>query len=162
MNIEDAKKQADRMALLLDASLTAIRSKSLFADMFISDPTPCIVYTLEGEFKIVNPAFTELLGYSSKELKGRQIVSLIHPEDVSTTLDAMAYAAKGFEPRHFINRYRHKNGQWVWTLWHPQHKANDDVYGIAFCSLLEKYTNIKKEDLKAGFIDAEKLNINIH
>ncbi|MEI6206195.1 MAG: PAS domain S-box protein [Desulfuromonadales bacterium] len=50
--------------------------------MCIADPN--------GAFKKTNPAFTEILGYSTEELISKPFINFVHPDDKQSTLDEMA------------------------------------------------------------------------
>ncbi len=73
--------------------------------------------SLEGGFQKVNQKFEEILGYSSEELRHRQISELIHPEDRMKAGEKMDRLLAG-EFSHFVNekRYVRKSGSPVWTL----------------------------------------------
>ena len=72
---------------------------------------------LDGYFKQVNPAWTNVLGWSKEELMGRPIVDFMHEEDRERTLQARANLAKGIPLRGLENRYLCKNGDYRWLSW---------------------------------------------
>lgn len=47
----------------------------------------CIADTPTATFIVVNPAFTETLGFSEEELLGRPFLEFIHPDDIDATLE---------------------------------------------------------------------------
>lgn len=142
---EDAKE-------LLGLHILAMKSKHLLADLLLSDPTATIIFDFEGNFIYGNPNWKAVTGHENKRLKGKPIVSLIHPDDIDPTMEAMAYANKGRAPRYFINRYIFADGKYHWTIWHPQRPANDKEHGIAFMSVLR--------DIPVG-VEAGFLNDNL-
>ncbi len=79
--------------------------------------------TPDGRFKLLNPAWEEVLGWTRQELLARPMRELVHPDDVEQT-GAMMLAGRDHTARiaNFTNRYRHRDGSWRWLLW----SANSD------------------------------------
>ncbi len=71
----------------------------------------------DGCFARLNPAWERTLGYPTAELLGRQVVELIHPDDVGRTRELSTLLQTGQDVTHFENRYRHKNGSYRWISW---------------------------------------------
>lgn len=72
----------------------------------------------EGRFKLLNPAWEEVLGWSREQLLSRQMRELVHPDDVEQTVAVMlAGRDNAAELVNFTNRYRHRDGSWRWLLW---------------------------------------------
>lgn len=76
----------------------------------------CIAGT-DGYFKVVNPAFERVLGYTSKELLADPFVMLIHPDDRDATVAEVERLSDGSPTLAFTNRYRCKNGTFVTLDW---------------------------------------------
>ncbi|MDZ4673325.1 MAG: PAS domain-containing protein [Gemmatimonadota bacterium] len=76
----------------------------------------CIAGT-DGYFKIVNPAFKRVLGYTAQELLADPFVGLIHPDDRDATVAEVARLADGSPTLAFVNRYRSKSGGYVTLDW---------------------------------------------
>jgi PAS domain S-box-containing protein len=67
----------------------------------------------DGIIRYQSPSFEQTGGYKPKELTGKSIFNLIHPQDVSHTADALAHSAQN--PNHSFSmqlRLRHKDGSW--------------------------------------------------
>ncbi|MDQ7830326.1 MAG: PAS domain S-box protein [Desulfovibrionaceae bacterium] len=62
----------------------------------------------------VNPAWTRTLGYGEKELTGRQVVELVHPDDLTAFLAVGERLVEGSPVRNFEARYRKKDGAYAW------------------------------------------------
>ena len=76
----------------------------------------CIA-SLDGHFLRLNPAWEHTLGYTLDELKERPFLDFVHPEDISSTKEAMALLASHQELVNFPNRYRCKDGSYRWIEW---------------------------------------------
>jgi PAS domain S-box-containing protein len=75
-----------------------------------------IVIDDAGFFLEVNPAWTEILGWTAEEAIGRPAFDFIHPDDLARSYEALAAATAG--PLPIIeNRYRHKSGGWRTISW---------------------------------------------
>ena len=76
----------------------------------------CISNT-EGIFLRLNPEWERTLGYTLKELEGKNFLDFIHPEDLPATRSALNELTKGRPVFNFSNRYRCKNGEYKWIEW---------------------------------------------
>ncbi|MCK0508494.1 PAS domain-containing sensor histidine kinase [Aromatoleum anaerobium] len=75
----------------------------------------CIV-GLDGVFRRANPAFERILGYAPDDLPGHPLLDLVHPDDVSDTVEQMRRLAGG-EPVSLENRCRCIDGSFKWLAW---------------------------------------------
>jgi two-component system, sensor histidine kinase and response regulator len=82
----------------------------------ISLDLQCIA-TFDGYFTRVNPAWERTLGYTSEEMVARPFIDFVHPDDREPTIAAMSALAAGVRVRDFENRYRARDGSYVWLLW---------------------------------------------
>src|SRR3954469_3499224 len=72
---------------------------------------------LDGYFRRLNPAFERTLGYTLEELQLQPFLDFVHPDDREATLAEVARLATGVETISFENRYRRKDGSYVWLAW---------------------------------------------
>ena len=82
------------------------------------DTSPDLLLTIDfnGMFRRVNPAWTDLLGYTPDELVGHHTNEFVVAEDHARTVDSYSSAAAGEQPR-LVNRFRHKDGSIRWISW---------------------------------------------
>jgi PAS domain S-box-containing protein len=76
-----------------------------------------VVADRDGVWKQINPAWTDLLGYSEEELLNRTSEWLEHPDDVEKTRAESEKLASGKKTIRFENRFRHKDGSYRWLSW---------------------------------------------
>jgi len=72
---------------------------------------------LDGYFKRVNNAWTDVLGYSKEELLTQPWINLVHPDDQEATTSEAAKVFQGYKTMRFRNRCRSKDGSYRWILW---------------------------------------------
>ena len=93
------------------ATTTAERDR-----LWETSPDLLLVTDFDGVIQSVNPAWTELLGYSPEELIGHAVGDFVLSEDFAATAEAVVrgrdHAITAME-----NRYRHKDGSTRWFSW---------------------------------------------
>ncbi len=75
------------------------------------------VSNFEGYFVSVNPAWTNLLGWSEDEIKSMHVSTLRHPDDAPAAQAGRAQLARGVQTVRMENRFRHRDGSWRWIAW---------------------------------------------
>jgi len=84
--------------------------------MWNISPDLMVVLSSDGLYQRVNPAWTDILGYTSDEMIGRYATELAHPDDLADTERALTTAQGGTLPV-FENRIRHRDGGYRWISW---------------------------------------------
>ncbi len=77
------------------------------------------VLNSDGTWLVVNPAWTEQMGWTLDDLRSGPFLDLIHPDDVLATVrefDRMV-AAPDATLIEFRNRQRHRDGTYRWIEW---------------------------------------------
>lgn len=83
---------------------------------FDISPDMLCVADVEGYFRVVNPVFENLLGYTRQVLFETPFIEFVHPEDKALTMAATTSNAR--EPaNHFENRFRCGDGSYKWLAW---------------------------------------------
>ncbi len=76
-----------------------------------------LVADLEASIVSVNPAWTDLLGWTAVELIGQSFINLLHLDDVAPTLAEIQRLADGSRTLKFINRFRRREGGYCTLSW---------------------------------------------
>lgn len=71
----------------------------------------------EGYFVKLNKAWETTLGYKLEDMQSHPFAYFLHEDDVERSVNEAASLQEGGSVVAFINRYRHKNGQYVWLEW---------------------------------------------
>jgi diguanylate cyclase (GGDEF)-like protein/PAS domain S-box-containing protein len=89
------------------------------------------VADLRGNFTRVNPAWTETLGYTERELLREPFTTLVHPGDLDRTIAWVgALAERPSEAVNFENRLRARNDAWHWLSWSARSDGKQ-IYAVA-------------------------------
>src|SRR5215468_8766857 len=72
---------------------------------------------LDGYFKRVNQAWTDILGYAKEELLTQPWINLVHPDDQQATIAEASKVFQGHKTMRFRNRCRSKDGSFRWIVW---------------------------------------------
>lgn len=75
------------------------------------------VATVEGNFVKLNAKWEKTLGYSLDELEKKPYLEFVHPDDVQVTIQAVQQLSENKQVYNFKNRYKHKNGSYLWLEW---------------------------------------------
>ncbi|MDA0240495.1 MAG: PAS domain S-box protein [Proteobacteria bacterium] len=91
-------------------------SEERFRKSFEDAAIGMAIVGLEGQLRLVNRAFSEMVGYSASELIAKTISEITHPDDVEVSDKLRAKILKGERSDHpQEKRYIHKNGQVIWV-----------------------------------------------
>lgn len=120
----------------------------------------------EGYFRIINPAFTNTLGFTPAQLLAEPFIEFVHQDDRPATLNAVAALNAGEPVIDFVNRYRCADGSYRTLSWralqdsgeihavarditrqHAEHKSLEEFIYITSHDLREPLTGI------AGYAD---------
>ena len=112
------------------------------------------VSTLEGYFVSVNPAWSELLGWTEDEIRRMHVSELRHPDDAVHSEAGRARLAAGAHTVRIDNRFRHKNGLWRWISWTMSRDDNGFIYVIGrdINAQREAAESARQRDLHFGLL----------
>jgi len=109
--------------------LKAVGEIDLFFDLSLD---LLVIAGLDGYFKRLNPAWTELLGYSVEELTSRPFNDFVHPDDRDKTAEVVGDLKTGAITYAFENRYRCKDGSYRWLMWSSKPQVETGlIYAVA-------------------------------
>ena len=122
--LEQAEMERKKRVALFSSSFTeSNRAEEGFFEIFsMALDMICIADLDTAVFLKVNPAFTEILGYSENEFLNRPFFDFIHPDDIDSTKSVIEQKLRmGKKVIDFENRYRCKDGSYRWLSWvsHP-------------------------------------------
>ncbi len=99
-----------------------------FQKFFQVSPEMFAVGNKDGYFVYVSESWTRTLGHTAEELTAVPFMEFVHPDDHESTFKEAGRLAQGAECIQFENRYRHKNGEYVWLLWSSSANTTDGLY----------------------------------
>src|SRR5687767_4458227 len=118
MSIAQAE-QAEEYARTLEERSNALReSEERFRSAFAHAPIGIGLVSRQGAWLKVNHALCEILGYDTDELLSMEFHGMMFPEDLGATLLKIHELMAGrIASCQMEQRYVHKTGRTVWTLW---------------------------------------------
>ena len=96
----------------------SLRQRTEELDQFfnVSLDLKCIANT-DAYFLRLNPAWERTLGYTLEELMANPFLEFVHPDDLSSTREAVSTLESQQKVISFENRYRCKDGTYRWLEW---------------------------------------------
>ncbi|MDH5673472.1 MAG: PAS domain-containing protein [Myxococcales bacterium] len=128
-------------------------------DLFFAatDELLCVA-TMDGYFKRINPAWTQLLGYTRQELTSRPFTDFVHPDDRLRTAEAMGVLANGEKVKGFINRYRAADGRYLSMQWNALTGPDGStIYAVARDVTEAQQAKRKLVATEAQLLQAQKM-----
>lgn len=111
----------------------------------------------DGFLRKVNPAVSNILGYSEEELYSKPIKEFIHPLDRESTWAYRENLIKGKGFKNYENRYLTKQGETVWLSWTSiPIDSQSLVYAIAKDITQTKQREIERNELIANLTQINK------
>lgn len=92
-----------------------------------------------GMMSAVSPAWTQVLGWTEKELLTRGYATFMHPDDEPPTLEAIGKMAQSGQPTRFENRISTSDGGWKWIEWTVAPEAD----GLNFIAVGRDLSEVK-------------------
>jgi len=116
-----------------------------------------IVSETDGAPQLINErAWRETLGYTAEEMARTPLYDLIHPDDRDRTVAQRAASLGEASYFGFENRYRRRDGAWVWLSWNVV-RDGELVYCSARDISEEKRAEAELERANARLAHAQKM-----
>lgn len=94
-------------------------------------PDAIFVVDPDGNCVKVSGACERIFGYSPAEMVGKNMLDLVHPDDLARTLQSIERVMAGYQQSYFENRYVRKDGRVVsisWSAaWSEEHQVRVGV-----------------------------------
>lgn len=120
-------------------------------------PNLICLANVEGYFTHVNPAWENLLGWSCAELQSTPFMEFVHPDDVERTLALVQSIQTGKPCISFENRYRCKDGSYVWLAWTAAMiKSQGYIYALARDIRDRKRTEAARQRMESALRRSEQ------
>ncbi|MFA9188054.1 PAS domain S-box protein [Flavobacterium sp. FBOR7N2.3] len=101
-------------------------------DAFFNMSFDIFTVARKDHFIKINTAFTYTLGYIQKDMDEIKFMSLVHPDDYSTSVEVLAHILKGNTIISYKNRVRHKDGSYRWFDWNSSIDLKEGIiYSVA-------------------------------
>ncbi len=88
-----------------------------------------IIVVAEADFGMayITPSSERVLGYAPRELQGRPVTDVVHPDDSDVMLEHLRQTTLGASPTAaFETRMRHRNGEWRTISWTATNLLGDE------------------------------------
>jgi PAS domain S-box-containing protein len=86
----------------------------------------------------VDPALSQILGWTADELIGRRTIELVHPDDQELGIaNWMEMLATAEWKRPVRLRHRHRDGSWVWLEVTNQNRLEDKEHGDILAEMVD-------------------------
>jgi PAS domain S-box-containing protein len=113
-----------------------------------------------GRWTFLNPAWTEITGYSIEESLGRPFVDFVHPEDREAQLAvALASAAQGESTHSGEFRYRRKDGGQRWVEGYARFHRGFEGAIVAGSGTLTDITERKEAEAEQARLRSEQARL---
>ncbi|WP_159790846.1 PAS domain S-box protein [Sodalinema gerasimenkoae] len=99
-----------------------------------------------GRFRRVNPSWQRVLGYDISELEQFNLLDLVHPDDITITVETLGGLAENQPISEFVNRYRTKSGDYRYIEWLAAPEG-DLIYAAARDITERKTTEAEVQEL---------------
>ena len=117
-----------------------------------------VIASLDGKYLNVNPAWTEVLGWSEVDLLGKSSQWLLHPDDRERTHAEIDRLAKGGKTIVFENRLRAKDGSYHWISWKAV-PDNAQIYAMGRDITARKRADEARVELELNLAHVNRVSV---
>jgi len=129
-------QMADRLRTTAEAAATAARHVELTRDLVCTAD-------LDGHLVDLHGPWTETLGWSEEELRGKPFVEFVHPDDQERTRASAARLREGERTAPLLNRYSTKEGGYRWIEWSS---SFDRAQGLIYAAARDVTDRVEAEE----------------
>jgi PAS domain S-box-containing protein len=106
----------------------------------------------DGYFKVLNPSWSRVLGWSKEELLAKPWIEFVHPDDKTATINVGSILVDNKEVYQFENRYICKDGSVKWLSWNSfPYPGEKIMYGVARDITQDKLLKLELLESKERF-----------
>jgi diguanylate cyclase (GGDEF)-like protein/PAS domain S-box-containing protein len=136
-----------------EAKRDQVEALALFQAVYEGAPIGVVLLSPEGKTIESNPAFRQMLGYSSDELDSMNLRDFTHPEDLRKNLQLLDEMTSGKRDSfHFDKRYLRKDGEVVWGQVAASLHRDADGHPKFVISMVENVTDRKVAEERVEFL----------
>jgi PAS domain S-box-containing protein len=116
------------------------KSEARYRSLFETASNGVAIIDLKGEFVLVNEALCSMVGYSQKELIGRNFADFLHPDDGPRVLELFVEGLTG-QDKHPTLEFRttHRDGRILWLYSSPTALVQENET-IGFSAIIHDIT----------------------
>ncbi len=157
---EDEKELLGEIGRRMSDSLTSLlvsrdlqQSEERFRQAFEFAGVGVGMLGLDDQWIRVNRSFCDMMGYSAEELQGMTCSSLTHPEDICHCQNSEQRLLSDDIPCTQIeNRYRHKQGHYLWVRMTNSVVQNDNNEPLYFIVQIENIDQLKQDEAEISLL----------
>jgi PAS domain S-box-containing protein len=101
----------------LSAEIKRKQLEQELSRVFSIAPDIISIVGTDGYFKKINPALTDMLGYTEQELLSVPYIEFVHPDDRDDTIREQNHFLEGDLSFLYENRWLTKSGKYIWISW---------------------------------------------
>ncbi|MFC2188516.1 PAS domain S-box protein [Fulvivirgaceae bacterium LMO-SS25] len=163
--LNETKALLQSMANQISPEFKLKKAEEELRTFFETSPDLLGIAGKDGNFKRINRAFTQLLGYTREEILSTQFSEFLHPDDLSKTKQLIEQQFENSGTKYFENRYITKSGEIVWIAWAGQVSVVDEIAylvgkNISESKAIEKELSLNQRALETALNNLDSLTNN--
>lgn len=136
-------KAAKQCTKLIEAKIKD-RRLTTFNKLFDISSGFMAIISFEGDFLMINEAFTSKLGLNEHEMVHNNFFNFVHPDDHDNTKNVLNDLKSGRSIHHFVNRYLSKDGEVRWIEWAAAPDVDEQIIYAAGRDITESIQKDKR------------------
>lgn len=139
-SLNGVQKVLNEVSHRFGAELLRMKSEEELNTFFNLSPDIFSIIDTKGNFKKVNPTFTQLLGYSQDEMEGLSIFDITQPKDLENATQIFENIIEGQQSNYLESRVLNKSGDLIWiSLSFTYDHEEELIYTVAKDITEQKY-----------------------